>query len=247
MRIIPVMDVHNGYVVRAVGGDRSRYEVWESDLCPTGEPLPLAFALKERFNCTEVYVADLNAIAGGPPNLAIVPELLELGLQPWVDAGVRDAKDANRLRCYGAAVVVGSESIAGPDAWERVVRCIDGRRLAFSLDLHDGQAIAPGWNESDPSTVLFQAMSAAQEICMDAPSRIFVLDLARVGSERGVGTEKLLRQIVREYPMAEVFAGGGVRGPDDIDRLEAIGVAGALVATALHDGVVQPAQSKAAH
>jgi phosphoribosylformimino-5-aminoimidazole carboxamide ribotide isomerase len=33
-----------------------------------------------------------------------------------------------------------------------------------------------------------------------------------------------------------IFAAGGVRGPADLDALAAVGVVGALVATAIHDG-----------
>jgi phosphoribosylformimino-5-aminoimidazole carboxamide ribotide isomerase len=35
-----------------------------------------------------------------------------------------------------------------------------------------------------------------------------------------------------------VFAGGGIRGFDDLARLAAAGCAGALVASALHDGAL---------
>jgi len=117
MRIIPVIDLRSGEVVRAVGGERSQYQVLESDLCPTGEALPFAYALRERFNCSEVYVADLDAITGGKLDTDIVQGLVELELNPWVDAGVRDAHDAMLVRQCGASVVVGSETIAGPEAW----------------------------------------------------------------------------------------------------------------------------------
>jgi phosphoribosylformimino-5-aminoimidazole carboxamide ribotide isomerase len=34
----------------------------------------------------------------------------------------------------------------------------------------------------------------------------------------------------------ELVAGGGIRGPEDLARLEARGVSAALIASALHDG-----------
>ena len=113
MTIIPVIDVRGGEVVRAVGGIRSKYETLESELCPTGDPLPLAFALHERFKCKEVYLADLDAIEGGTPNLQLIQELVEIGMLPWVDAGVRDVADAMRIRQAGGAVVVGTETVNG--------------------------------------------------------------------------------------------------------------------------------------
>jgi uncharacterized protein related to proFAR isomerase len=40
-----------------------------------------------------------------------------------------------------------------------------------------------------------------------------------------------------------VLAGGGVRGPDDLSALAAAGCDGALIATALHTGAVDPRHS----
>jgi phosphoribosylformimino-5-aminoimidazole carboxamide ribotide isomerase len=240
MRIVPVMDVKNGEVVRATGGDRAKYEPIESELCPTGEPFPFAYALRERFDCTEIYVADLDAIAGQSPNLELIRGISELEILPWVDAGVRDAGDALRIRQCHAAVVVGSETVAGADAWQRILRATDPRRLAFSLDLRGGKAVAPHWNESDPENLIEQVMALGREVAAEAPARLFVIDMERVGAERGVGTELLLERCVSRYPECEVYAGGGVRGPGDLMKLEPLGIAGVLVSTALHHGTIQP-------
>lgn len=240
MHILPVIDVRDGAVVRAIGGDRARYEALESSLCPTSDPLPLAYALRERFECREVYVADLDAIGGAAPNLELVKALVEIEMLPWVDAGVRDAADAMRLRQAGAAVVVGSETINGPTAWEQVVKAVDPRRLAFSLDLRRGQALAPHWNETSPRAVATLAVTVAEQVGADAPARFFVIDLDRVGSCEGVGDDRLLEHLVRAFPGVAIYVGGGVRGVNDVRALDELGVAGVLVSTAIHAGRLQP-------
>lgn len=240
MLIVPVMDVRNGEVVRAVGGDRLAYEPLKSDLCPTGEPLPFAFALRERFGCSEVYLADLTAIAGGPVDTELLSGLVELGFHVWVDGGVRDVADAVRIRQTGCSVVVGSETLAGLDAWERILRAVDGRKLALSLDLRDGAVVRPGYADPDPMKFLNELFNCSREVTADAPSRLFVIDLNRVGSGRGVGTESVLGRCARLNPECAVYAGGGVRGPADIARLERLGLAGVLVSSALHEATLQP-------
>jgi phosphoribosylformimino-5-aminoimidazole carboxamide ribotide isomerase len=248
MKVIPVIDVRGGEVVRAHGGDRSKYELLESDLCPTGEPLPFAYALAERFKCNEIYVADLDAIQGAAPNLNLIHELMELGLTPWVDAGVHDAVDALRLRQSGAAVVVGSETVNGLDAWERIVQAIDGRRLAFSIDLRDGIPVCPFIECSSAEELVAEVKSVSDEVSTESPSRWLVLDLARIGKGEGIGTEALLENLVERYPHLSFYAGGGVRGPREVQRLDEIGVRGVLVSSAIHSGKLQPGdQSKAAH
>ncbi len=44
-----------------------------------------------------------------------------------------------------------------------------------------------------------------------------------------------------------MFTGGGVRGIDDLQQLARIGCAGALVATAIHEGRLTPADIAAAN
>jgi phosphoribosylformimino-5-aminoimidazole carboxamide ribotide isomerase len=65
---------------------------------------------------------------------------------------------------------------------------------------------------------------------------LIVLDLARVGSGTGIGTEALCQRLAACHPDVEIVAGGGVRGVADLLRLKEIGVHGVLVASALHDG-----------
>lgn len=240
MHVLPAIDVRGGEVVRGGGGDRASYPVLESELCPTGEPLPFVFALRERFRCSSIYVADLDALTGQPIQSELLAGLTEMGFTSWVDAGIRNSADAIRLRSYGCSVVVASETIGGPAEWEATLRAVDGRRLAFSLDLRDGLAVAPQWGESDPVRLMAEVMRISREVTADSPARLFVIDLGRVGAGRGVGTEAILSHLARTYPEIAVFAGGGIRGPADIERLDRIGVAGVLVSTALHEGLVQP-------
>jgi uncharacterized protein related to proFAR isomerase len=67
------------------------------------------------------------------------------------------------------------------------------------------------------------------------PSRVILMTLDRVGTGAGPDLEAL-EALVERAGGRDVFAAGGVRGEGDLARLQAIGVRGVLVATALHDG-----------
>ena len=62
----------------------------------------------------------------------------------------------------------------------------------------------------------------------------------------GGHTVDLLKRIHLAVPKAKLYAGGGVRGLDDLRRLRDAGCAGALVATALHEGRLTVADISAA-
>jgi phosphoribosylformimino-5-aminoimidazole carboxamide ribotide isomerase len=60
------------------------------------------------------------------------------------------------------------------------------------------------------------------------------MTLSRVGS-RGGPDLTLLRRWRDEVPDKKIFAAGGVRGGEDLSALADCGIAGVLVATALHE------------
>ena len=68
---------------------------------------------------------------------------------------------------------------------------------------------------------------------------IIVLDLARVGSGQGID-RSLIVEAQASFPGLTLLVGGGVTGPEELNRLQSHGVRGVLVATALHDGTIAP-------
>jgi phosphoribosylformimino-5-aminoimidazole carboxamide ribotide isomerase len=231
MRIVPVLDVMGGVVVRGVGGRRREYRPVVSRLTPSSAPLEMARAFASHFGLRELYLADLDAIAGGVPAWATYATLHAGGFRLWVDAGVRRPQGARALARAGVeTVVVGLETVAGPHALGEVASEL-GERAVFSLDLRDGAPLGGKgtWEGADAWSVAAQAVRLGVR-------RLLVLDLARVGIGAGTGTEVLCARLAAAYPEVELSAGGGVRGAADLRRLREIGMRAALVASALHDG-----------
>lgn len=243
MQIIPVVDLMGGLVVRGVAGRRSEYRPIESRLCADVTPSSVARALREQFAFDEMYVADLDAIAGAEPAWELFRELAGCGFSLRVDAGAATAERARRLAEFQAdgkplsAVIVGLESLASPEALVEMLAAIGPERLAFSLDLKAEIPLvaASAWQG-------FDAFGIASEALQVGVRRLIVLDLARVGMSGGVGTEALCRRVRQLDSGVEIVAGGGVRGLGDLETLAAAGCDGVLVASALHDGRLTRAQ-----
>lgn len=245
MRIIPVIDLLAGSVVRGVGGRREEYRPIQSRFAADAAPRTIARALAREFGFREVYVADLDAIAGGPPAwdsyrdiAAAVPRLL-------VDAGIRDVDRASSFEDFGpniAGIIVGLESLASAERLRDLVSVIEPQRLFFSLDLKAGRPITrcPAWADHSAEQIAEVAIELGVR-------RFIVLDLARVGLGDGVGTEPICRHLRRASSQLEIIAGGGVRNIGDIESLAAAGCDAALVASALHDGRITPDQVRRIH
>ena len=237
LRIIPVIDIKDGLVVRGIAGRRDEYRPVESVLCDDASVGSVAGAFVEKLGLGEVYVADLNAIAGTEPAWSLYEQIAAAGLDLWVDAGLRDAEDARRLAEFSGggrtigSVIAGLETLSDTSALESMLEAVGPDRLVFSLDLKAGQPLAdsPCWHGQSAEAIAAVAVEAGVR-------RMIVLDLHRVGTDSGVGTEPLCRQIRVQHPKLELIAGGGVRGLDDLQRLAEAGCDAALVASALHDG-----------
>src|SRR5437879_5415576 len=139
MRIIPVLDLKAGHVVRACAGRRQDYQPIQSRLAASSQPLEIAEAFRAHFGFAEIYVADLDAIAGAPPALTTYGALASRGFRLWVDAGLRDVVAAEPLLPAGIdKIVVGLETVAGPEALAGICHPIGTERVVFSLDLKEG-------------------------------------------------------------------------------------------------------------
>lgn len=220
MRIIPVLDIMGGLVVRGVMGERQAYRPIETPLGAGADPVAVAKGLARLGDFSAFYVADLDAIEGRPPNAAALSALGESFPDTafWVDAGLRTAAEAECLqRAPHQHAVMGTESIADAAVLAALPH---PERAILSLDFKGEAFLGP------------------PEILQDTtlwPDRVIVMTLARVGSGAGPDLDRLGAIVARAEGRA-IYAAGGVRGPGDLEVLEQAGIAGALVSTALHDG-----------
>jgi phosphoribosylformimino-5-aminoimidazole carboxamide ribotide isomerase len=237
VRVIPVLDLLVGRAVRARRGLRGAYAPAPSRLVPNdaaGDPLAQARAFRDTLRCDEWYVADLDAIMGGAPQRALLRALAGLGGRLLVDGAIATADRAREVIADGgeaARAVVGLETLPSFAALADVARAVGTERVVFSLDLRDGRPVAPGDGGAPRGTPRELAAAAVAA----GASGVLVLDLARVGSGRGVDLD-LVAELRRTHPAVELLAGGGIASRRDLERLADAGCDGALVATAFHDG-----------
>lgn len=241
MRIIPVIDILNGQVVRGVAGRRSEYRTVESVLTTATDPLSIAIAFREQLGLTTIYVADLDAIVQARPNWQIYEELAAHGFMTWIDAGLRHVDDAEAvLDCGASAVVAGLETWPNAEGLHQLALTCGRDRVVFSLDLQDGSPLAnaEGWQSDDPFEIADEAICAGV-------NQLIVLDIAHVGIGQGVATRDLCRRLSEQFPGVTLTTGGGVRNADDIRELGAVGIDGVLIASALHFGTIGRRQIEA--
>jgi HisA/HisF family protein len=230
MKLIPVMDLMRGQVVRAVRGDRLAYQPIVSQLCSGSDPVTMAAALCEHCATSQLYVADLDALLGQPVQIDVLKSVLQAlpDLELWLDAGFANADAAatlrQRLGSDGQRIVpvFGSESLASRSELERCFAGTDAsiHDAVLSLDRRDGKRLdAAGCWE-------------APELW---PARLIVMTLERVGSDAGPDLQTLA-EVRSRSPQTFIVGAGGIRNSDDLTLAEQAGAGAWLVASALHDG-----------
>jgi phosphoribosylformimino-5-aminoimidazole carboxamide ribotide isomerase len=228
-RLIPVLDVKAGLVVRAVAGRREHYRPLISQLTPSTDPGEVAQTLIETTSAQELYVADLDAIGTGHVSPCVLQLLTLSRTNIWIDAGFGPQLGLDALpNLPHIRPVIGLETCHTPTLIHP-----GPRTVAFSIDLYNGILLDNwrSWGLSDSHDIV----GLARQVIAREVHTLIVLDLARVGTGSGCGTEALLRAIRAEFPEVELIAGGGVRSWDDVDRLAEAGADAVLVASALHD------------
>jgi HisA/HisF family protein len=233
MRIIPVLDLKGGIVVHARRGQRAEYAPLRSPLVEGCDPVAVARALCAVCRTRSLYVADLDALAGEQVNAADLARLTSAA-EPWVDAGATTPERAAALQRAGVARnVVGTESI-GPETLTGGLLAVPAPPLVLSVDLREGRLISP-----DPELAGREPAAAAPLAEALGVRELLVIDLARVGSGSGPPLDAVA-QLAAALSGVAIYAGGGVRNGEDLRALESAGAAGALVATAVHEGRLTP-------
>ena len=235
MRIIPVIDLRAGEAVHGIGGDRARYEPVEirahafAGRC-AGARAGVRRRCSGRASCT--WRISMRS-RGGAAQYAMHQRLSRVA-RSWIDAGLgvgRGRVRADRCGCGsgggGARDAAGTSrccmrSYCGSEriGWRSVSICGMARRSRARSALR----------AMTPRELARRAVDAGVET-------VIVLDLARVGGLGGAD-DAMMREIRAALPGVDLIAGGGVRDQADLDRLAAAGANGALVATALHRGVI---------
>jgi phosphoribosylformimino-5-aminoimidazole carboxamide ribotide isomerase len=231
LQVIPVIDLKGNNVVHAKQGLRNNYLPMQSVLSASSDVFSVVEGLLKLYPFRTIYIADIDAITNTGNHFEQI-ELLS-GLYPhitwWVDNGVRNV-NARILYVPQANIraVFGSEHIHTLQDYRAMSYAYESRHV-LSLDKLDDAEL--GATELHNTGLYW-------------PDDVICMTLNNVGSNAGPDIARLqaLQQLnlARKKP-AYLFAAGGVRNMDDLLALKQLGVAGVLVASALHNGTIKSA------
>nr|WP_304020874.1 HisA/HisF-related TIM barrel protein [Methanospirillum hungatei] len=202
----------SGKIVHGKSGMRDRYVPVTSLHADTAEPIRFIEQMRPRF----LYIADLDRICGNGDHDALIPELAKRTERILLDRGCKGPDDMPDI--LGVSMIVGTETAA--DTLDQFTKGV------LSVDMKNDLVIP--WNR-DPVTFLSSCNQYRFEM-------VILLDIGRVGTGRGLDTERL--SAFRAAYAGPLLWGGGVSSEEDLVLLEKAGFDGAIIATAVHTGKI---------
>ena len=260
MQVIPVLDLLDGHVVRAVRGERTAYLPIQSPLAATSEPLHIARTLIAASGARTLYIADLGAILQRGAHVATLAMLRAAlpGIDIWLDAGYADFASMRSLfdsierlthiqhieQSGPAQSRIGDHNAPNDHSTHDLAALVPVFATESLRDLHALQAA----EAAGLSPILSLDHRAGQLLADPAfeptsswwPGRVIAMTLDQVGSYDGPDLRTVERIRSNAPAGTAVIGAGGIRDRADLSAAARTGATGWLVASALHDRQIGP-------
>ena len=221
MHIIPVIDLKDGIVVSAQQGQRESYQPITSKLCTSSDIEDVINGFLSLHPFKTIYIADLNAITNTGNNHALIDKVINKNPQIdfWVDNGIK-TQQLSKISAANYKLIIASES-------QNITNFRDNnlqiKNHILSLDFFPNQGY------TGPAELLNNPGLWPQDV--------IIMTLDRVGKNTGPDIARL-KDFCQKHPEKNFIAAGGVRNEMDLLTLKETGVTYALIASALHSGII---------
>ena len=227
MVIYPAIDLYEGKAVRLFKGDYARMTVYNEN--------PVAVALDfQNSGATHIHLVDLEgAKSGTTPNLETVCAIKKgTGLFCEIGGGVRSMEVVRRYLEAGVDRVILGTAAVTDEAFLREAVAQYGKRIAVGIDIRDGFVAIKGWTEKSQE----KAMDFAEKMQKLGVKTLICTDISKDGAMEGAN-HGLYRELSERFCM-NIIASGGVSSMEDVKRLAAMDIHGAIIVKAYYTGAV---------
>ena len=227
MILFPAIDLYEGKAVRLLRGDYARMTVYSEN------PPEIALDFKAQ-GATHIHLVDLEgAKSGATPNFETVCAIKQKsGLFCEIGGGVRSMKTMERYLGAGIDRVILGTAAVQDEAFLQACAARFGDRIAVGVDLKDGFVAIKGWLETSDRDA-FSFCARMQDLGVRT---LICTDISKDGAMQGTNVE-LYRALAERFSM-QIEASGGVSSLDDVRRLRALDLYGAIIGKAYYTGAI---------
>jgi len=226
MNLFPAIDIRDGKCVRLIQGDYGKQQIF-------GDPIEMAKKW-EVAGAKFLHIVDLDgALVGEAKNLFAIQLILEtIHIPIQLGGGIRSLEKVEQLLEMGVSrVILGSAALRDEQFLDKALE-IYGSAIAVSIDAKNGFIATDGWTKTSE----VDAISFAKKLEEKGCQTIVYTDIAKDGMLSGPNFVEL-EKINRETTM-DVIASGGVSSLEDLRKLKALNMYGAIIGKAIYTGKI---------
>ena len=227
MFIFPAIDLFEGKAVRLYKGDYAQMTVYNENPLSVAKDFAAAGA-------THLHVVDLEgARSGETPNLDTVAALAaSSGLFTEVGGGIRSMEVVERYLGAGVHRVILGTAAVNDEAFLKEALARYGDRIAVGVDIKDGFVAIKGWTEKSS----LDALDFCEKMEKMGVKTIICTDISKDGAMKGANHE-LYRTLSQRFGV-QIIASGGVSSIEDVKKLAALNIYGAIIGKAYYTGAI---------
>lgn len=227
MIIYPAIDLFEGKAVRLFKGDYAQMTVYHEN------PVEVARDFKAK-GATHIHLVDLEgAKFGTTPNLETVCAIkAATGLFCEIGGGIRSMAAVEQYMSAGIdRVILGTAAVTDTAFLKAAVEKY-GERIAVGIDIKDGFVAIKGWTEKSEE----DAFSFCEKMQKLGVKTLICTDISRDGAMQGAN-HGLYKELSEKFSM-QIIASGGVSALEDVKRLAAMDIHGAIIGKAYYTGAI---------
>ena len=231
MIIYPAIDIIEGKAVRLFNGDYEKKTEY-------GDPADFALRFKKE-GATHIHTVDLDgAKAGRAVNFGTIAAIKKAtGLFVEVGGGIRDLETVKTYVNEGIdRVILGTSAVYDTDFLEKAIE-LYGEKIAVGADIKDGFIAVRGWLEKSTEDIYsflkrMEGLGVKTVICTD---------ISKDGAMQGANVS-LYGDLSAKFTI-DLIASGGVSSLEDVKKIKALGLAGAIIGKAYYSGAIDLKQA----
>jgi phosphoribosylformimino-5-aminoimidazole carboxamide ribotide isomerase len=227
MLLVPSISVIKGRTIRLTKGDYEKEKHYEDS------PLDVAIRFADH-GVSRIHLIDLDGAKKGTPVNYSTLEMIagHTDLQINFAGGLHTDGDILKALEYGAAdITAATIAVYNKELFTSWVMSYGREKIALGADALDGMIKVGGW-QKDTKISLIEHI----EYFYDRGLKyIKTTDISKDGSLEGPSFS-LYEDLSKRFPELSIFASGGVRHMEDIQRLNDIGVYGVIFGKAFYEG-----------
>lgn len=234
MKIIPAINLKNGFCIRQVTGQYHNAEVIKRPVVDIAKDFQTQGAQMLR-------VVDLDgAMVGRSCNEDAIKKIIDaVDIPVEAGGGLRSIHAIDNILNLGVErVIVGTKAVQSPAFIRDAVSCFGAEHIVLAVDARNGMVVMEGWEKvSSYNAVTFSIQMREMGI-----KTISYTDILRNGMQKGPNIENAA-EMIRKTGL-DIIANGGIFSMKDLEVLHGIGVKGAIVDSAMYDGKIDLNKAK---